>query len=110
MDLGKIQTGVNVVGQLADIYAGLKGKSASGLPRVQPVGFQYADNYTDIPFDADILDGLIASGINAITGKKRRPRRRRLLTATDLNDLAMLKTLTGNSDAFKAAVVRAIRR
>ena len=41
---------------------------------------------------------------------KPRRRRRRLLTPTDLSDLAALKTITGNNDALKMAVIKAIRR
>ena len=40
----------------------------------------------------------------------RRKRRRRLLTPTDLSDLAALKTIVGNSDALKYAVTKAVRR
>lgn len=51
--------------------------------------------------------------VNTRTGEvKRCPRRRRrrLLTPTDLSDLAALKTITGNNDALKMAVVKAVRR
>jgi len=45
------------------------------------------------------------------TGKPYRRRRRRpLLTPTDLNTLAALKTITGNNDALKFAVMKAVRR
>lgn len=51
--------------------------------------------------------------VNTKTGKitkcKRR-RRRRLLTPTDLSDLAALKTIVGNTDALKFAVTKAVRR
>lgn len=40
----------------------------------------------------------------------RRRRRRPLLTPTDLNTLAALKTITGNNDALKFAVMKAVRR
>ncbi len=45
------------------------------------------------------------------TGKMscRRRRRRRLLTARDLGDLAALKAITGNNDALKMAVIKAVR-
>lgn len=39
-----------------------------------------------------------------------RKRRRRLLTPTDLADLAALKTITGNNDALKYAVMKAVRK
>lgn len=38
-----------------------------------------------------------------------RRRRRRLLTNSDLKDLAALKTITGNNDALKMAVIKAVR-
>ena len=44
------------------------------------------------------------------TKKKCRRRRRRLLTPTDLGDLAQLKALVGNGEAMKIAVMKAIRR
>lgn len=48
---------------------------------------------------------------NPRTGKWVRchRRRRKLLTDGDFKCLASLKTLTGNNDAFKAAVIRAVR-
>ena len=44
-------------------------------------------------------------------GRPCRPRRRRrrLLTNSDLKDLAALKTITGNNDALKMAVIKAVR-
>jgi len=39
----------------------------------------------------------------------RRRRRPRLLTDRDLGDLAALKTITGNNDALKMAVIKAVR-
>ena len=43
-------------------------------------------------------------------GRRKRRRRRPLLTPTDLNTLAALKTITGNNDALKFAVMKAVRR
>ncbi len=40
----------------------------------------------------------------------RRRRRRRLLTPTDLSDLAALATIVGKGDSLKLAVVKAVRR
>jgi len=40
----------------------------------------------------------------------RRRRRRRLLTPTDLSDLAALATIVGKGDALKLAVTKAVRR
>jgi len=42
--------------------------------------------------------------------RRKRRRRRPLLTPTDLNTLAALKTITGNNDALKFAVMKAVRR
>lgn len=51
--------------------------------------------------------------IDTATGKVtacRRRRRRRLLTPTDLNDLAALKTIVGGGQAMSFAVMKAVRR
>lgn len=51
--------------------------------------------------------------VNTQTGKVtpcRRRRRRRLLTPTDLSDLAALATIVGKGDALKLATVKAVRR
>ncbi len=40
----------------------------------------------------------------------RRRRRRRLLTPTDLSDLAALSAIVGKGDALKLAVAKAVRR
>lgn len=42
--------------------------------------------------------------------KCKRRRRRRLLTPTDLSDLAALATIVGKGDALKFAVTKAVRR
>lgn len=51
--------------------------------------------------------------VDTFTGKVtpcRRRRRRRLLTPTDLSDLAALATIVGKGDALKLAVTKAVRR
>lgn len=51
--------------------------------------------------------------VDTATGKItpcRRRRRRRLLTPTDLNDLAALKTIVGGGQAINFAVMKAVRR
>lgn len=51
--------------------------------------------------------------VDTATGKVtlcRRRRRRRLLTPTDLNDLAALKTIVGGGQAINFAVMKAVRR
>ncbi len=53
--------------------------------------------------------GKICLATGVVTPLKHR-RRRRLLTASDINDLAALKALVGNSAGMQAAVVKAVRR
>lgn len=51
--------------------------------------------------------------VDTVTGKVtpcRRRRRRRLLTPTDLSDLAALAAVVGKGDALKMAVAKAVRR
>lgn len=52
--------------------------------------------------------------VNTRTGEvkpcAKRRRRRRLLTASDLSDLASLKAIVGGGAAMNAAVVKAVRR
>ena len=50
--------------------------------------------------------------IDPRTGKPKckRRRRRRLLTPTDLSDLAALQAIVGKGDALKLAVAKAVRR
>lgn len=95
LDLGNIITTLGTEYVQAR-YGGSGGMPAVGVPQVMPAFMDY-DVEADIPF----ID---------ITKTRKRRRRRRLLTPTDFGDLAQLKTLTGNSDAFKAAVIKAIRR
>jgi len=54
----------------------------------------------------------VVAGIGRVTrtGVKCRRRRRRLLTPTDLSDLAALKTITGGGQALNFAVMKAVRR
>lgn len=52
-----------------------------------------------------LWDPLLAKWI-----KKPGRRRRRLLTPTDLNDLAALQTIVGKGDVMKFAVMKAVRR
>lgn len=50
---------------------------------------------------------------DTVTGEMkpcRRRRRRRLLTPTDLSDLAALAAIVGKGDALKLAVTKAVRR
>lgn len=51
--------------------------------------------------------------VDTVTGRVtpcRRRRRRRLLTPTDLSDLAALASIVGKGDALKLAVTKAVRR
>ncbi len=47
---------------------------------------------------------------NMTSGRRCRRRRPRLLTPTDLSDLAALKTITGGGQALNFAVMKAVRR
>lgn len=87
MDLG------NIVGELAGAWARY----------AQPAGFQIPGTDVTIEGDLPLIDIGTAK-------KKKRRRRKRLLTECDFKDLACLKTLTGNNDAFKCAVIKAVRR
>jgi hypothetical protein len=103
----------NVVG-FVDILSG-----AIDIAQGQPVGGgSYDVNY-------DVARGDFAQPFPSVntppakitvdtkTGKVtacRRRRRRRLLTPTDLNDLAALKTIVGGGQAINFAVMKAVRR
>ncbi len=87
----------------------LQGQQIGGAPAL-PSYFQPG---TAGILQADGADMPTNVQVNTRTGqvtKCRRRRRRRLLTPTDLSDLAALKTITGNNDALKMAVVKAVRR
>ncbi len=69
-------------------------------------------SYPRSPIETYPSGGVPASQIDPVTGKikcKRR-RRRRLLTSSDLADLASLKAIVGGGAAMNAAVVKAVRR
>lgn len=58
------------------------------------------------------LGYLVEEGIDMLTGEKKkcRRRRRRLLTPTDLGDLAQLQALVGKGEVMKVAVMKALSR
>lgn len=74
---------------------------------VPPGGVAMAANGTCGPGGPRYGKICLATGV--VTPLKQR-RRRRLLTASDINDLAALKALVGNSAGMQAAVVKAVRR
>lgn len=85
-------------------------QTAGGTPGSvpgQPGGMSYTGSGPTMP--GANPTGATFSNMTSWNGKRRR-RRRRLLTPTDLSDLAALKTIVGNSDALKFAVTKAVRR
>ncbi len=93
--LGSVLGGLGLGAGIGELME-LGGGTGLGLPGIDIVG------------TGDSTKGKL---YNPRTGKWERCRRRRrkLLTDGDFKCLASLKTLTGNNDAFKAAVVRAVR-
>lgn len=75
-----------------------------GLPAIGAyIGSEIAEGQTPREVVVDTRTGEVK--------RCRRRRRRRLLTPTDLADLASLQTLVGKgSDAMKFAVTKAVRR
>lgn len=73
-----------------------------------------------VPFAPQAFSGVAPGGalpreitVDTVTGevkKCKRRRRRRLLTPTDLSDLAALSAIVGKGDALKLAVAKAVRR
>ena len=91
MDLGAI---TGAMGDLANIYTQVR--NVNNTPQVQPAFFP--------ALGAGVLTGeAIESAYNYVTGStpKRRRRRRRLATVGDIKDLAALKSVLGNGEAFK---------
>lgn len=89
MDLGAI---TGAIGDLANIYTTVK---SAGTPQYQPTWNPAGE----------IIDFLTPEQEAQITGinrrMKRRRRRRRLATVGDIKDLAALKSVLGNGEAFK---------
>ena len=101
----------NVAGGFGqDIYdLGMEYIRQQILPPTDPMIVSGAGPPYTLPFSAIDVGGTTIPSTYYAPKKKRR-RRRRLLTPTDFSDLAALKTLTGNNDAFKFAVLKAVRR
>ncbi len=102
--LGRQVLGGLFGGEKVDPYA---------IPPIQPMGYTGAIGGTG---PTQIPGGRAAmppSGSYRYTADGRvvrcRRRRPRLLTDRDLKDLAALKTITGNNDALKMAVIKAVR-
>lgn len=107
--------------QVLGSWAGVQ-QAGQGFNEMGPA---FAASPTDIPSGAAALPPsaapVLSNGedcgnrryvtLDRQTGKIscRRRRRRRLLTDRDLGDLAALKTITGNNDALKMAVIKAVR-
>ncbi len=91
----------NVLSGTVDI---LQGQQVGG--GVPPAGYATVPALPSAPLPAQVT-------VDTRTGKVthcRRRRRRRLLTPTDLSDLAALAAVVGKGDALKLAVAKAVRR
>ena len=83
------------------------GTLASGMGGTQP---QRLVPPLSVPTNIATGSGRPYSTASRTGAPCRRRRRRRLLTPTDQADLAALKAMTGNNDAFKYAIIKAVRR
>lgn len=100
----------------------LQGQSPGGGAQQSFVGPPYATSTPapGLPSTAGMTEGQVKAmcgnaryvTLDRKTGSIscRRRRRRRLLTPTDLSDLAALATIVGKGDSLKLAVVKAVRR
>lgn len=91
MDLG------NLISDLGTAYI----TSKYSQPTVQPVQYTPQVQPAFDPFDLPFVD-IAPDGTMVRAKKKCRRRRRRLATKSDLGDLAALKAILGNGEAFKA--------
>ncbi len=92
----------NVLGTTPENYLGATFGNMTGSSLVDPA--------TSIPSGRAAMPPSGAFRIDQYGRVVRcRRRRRRLLTNSDLKDLAALKTITGNTDALKMAVIKAVR-
>ncbi len=101
-------------GAIGGFIDALQGQApGGGLPSGLPsyfAGPTSGTGPTQIPSGGAALPPSAAFRVNQYGQVVRcRRRRRRLLTNSDLKDLAALKTITGNNDALKMAVIKAVR-
>ena len=97
----------------SDVYdLGMEWIRQQVLPAPDPMIVSGSGAPYTVPFSSVTpeVGGLTAVERAYYNMPKKKRRRRRLLTPTDFSDLAALKTLTGNNDAFKFAVLKAVRR
>ncbi len=98
------------IGDIIDVFQGQQ--IGGGQATIQPY-FNAAPAYmaspTGIPSGSAARPPSAAPVLDRYGRPCRRRRRRRLLTNSDLKDLAALKTITGNNDALKMAVIKAVR-
>lgn len=93
MDLG------NLTGNIIDIGLEALRSRVVQQPSSQPVGFFPALTGPAVIGGAA---GLATDALDLFSGtKKKRRRRKRLATVSDIRDLAALKSILGNGDAFK---------
>jgi len=91
----------DVAGDLArGLFPDVFGGAASGVgnPPAPPFG------------SAGTSPGQFPQLTGTLRMPQKRRRRRRLITPTDLSDLAALKAIVGGGDALKFAVTKAVRR
>ncbi len=99
-------------GWIGDIVDVLQGQVPGGGPITTQPYFPPQPSYlapvTGIPGGYPATPPSAAPVLDRYGRPCRRRRRRRLLTNSDLKDLAALKTITGNNDALKMAVTKAV--
>lgn len=114
MDLGSIIT------ELGTAYIGARYGGRDGSPFTGPV--MGGQQFIDVPFVDVVPEAPTTSTGESVKGmvysptancgqgnwvKRRRRRRKRLITPTDLNDIAALKAIIGGGQALNAAVIKA---
>lgn len=85
-----------------------QGQTPGNAPTIYNPGMSFAG-----PQGGSVAPGPAKVVVDTRTGavtKCNRRRRRRLLTSTDINDLAALKAIVGGGQAMNLAVAKAVRR